>query len=139
MEYIKLRKKQVTTENEERMLQRVAQAAANRLTPIETHSICVLLSMAFGTGTMQSRIFAQHVNAVRQKLGLPRITQAPAGNPTTEEKMSILQTAVGKLGDDAQASLLGVLLHSPLYGSAHSKQSDEEGRTLLFPHDNDTQ
>lgn len=71
MEYIKLSKKQVTTNNEEQMLHRVAQAAANRLTAIETHSICVLLSMAFGTGTMQSRIFARHVNAVRGKVGLP--------------------------------------------------------------------
>ena len=74
MEYIKLRNKQVAADNEERMLHRVAQAAANRLTPIETHSICVLLSMAFGNGTMQSRIFARHVNATRRKLGLPQIT-----------------------------------------------------------------
>lgn len=86
MEYIKLRKKQLTNENEERMLQRVAEAAANSLTPIETHSICVLLSIAFGRGTMQSRIFARHVNAVRRKLGLAQITQAAAGNPTTVKK-----------------------------------------------------
>ena len=72
MEYIKLRNKKVTIESEERMLQSVAEAAANRLTPVETHSICVLLSMAFGTGTMQSRIFARHVNAMRRKLGLPQ-------------------------------------------------------------------
>jgi hypothetical protein len=102
------------------MLQRVAQAAANRLTPTETHAICVLLSMAFGTGTMQSRIFAQHVNAARRKPGLAQITPAAAGNPTTEEKVNILRTAVGKLSDDAQALLLAVLLHSPLYGSAQS-------------------
>jgi len=121
------------------MLQRVAEAAANRLTPVETHSICVLLSMAFGTGTMQSRIFAQHVNAVRRKLGLPQVTQAAAGNPTTGEKVNILRAAVGKLGDDAQALLLGVLLHSPLYGSAQSSQSDEEGTTILFPHDDGSQ
>jgi hypothetical protein len=127
MEYIKLRKKQLTNENEDRMLQRVAEAAANRLTPIETHSICVLLSMAFGRGTMQSRIFARHVNAVRRKLGLPQITQAAAGNPTREEKVNILRTAVEKLGDDAQSLLLGVLLHSPLYGSAQPNQCDQEG------------
>lgn len=52
MEYIKLRNKQATTNNEERMLQRLAEATANTLTPIETHSICVLLSIGFGTGTM---------------------------------------------------------------------------------------
>jgi hypothetical protein len=126
MEYIKLSKKQATTNNEEQMLHRVAQAAANRLTPIETHSICVLLSMAFGTGTMQSRIFARHVNTVRRGLGLPQITQAAAGNPTTEEKVNILRTAVEKLGDDAQSLLLGVLLHSPLYGSAQPGGSDQE-------------
>jgi hypothetical protein len=126
MEYIKLSKKQVTTDNEEQMLQRVAQAAANRLTPIETHSICVLLSMAFGRGTMQSRIFARHVNAVRRNLGLPQITQAAAENPTTEEKVNILRTAVEKLGDQAQAVLLEVLLHSPLYGSAQQSDSNQE-------------
>src|SRR6202007_2960107 len=60
-------------------------SATTRLTAIETHSICVLLSIAFGRGTMQGRIFARHVNAVRRKLGLPQITQAAAGNPTTEE------------------------------------------------------
>lgn len=127
MEYIKLSNKQVTADNEEQMLQRVAQAAATRLTPIETHSIGVLLSMAFGTGTMQSRIFARHLNAVRRKVGLPQITQAAAGNPTTEEKVNILRTAVEKLGDEAQALLLEVLLHSPLYGSAQQSDSDQEG------------
>ena len=136
MDYIKLRKKEATTDNEERMLQRVAEAAANTLTPIETHSICVLLSIAFGTGTMQSRIFARHVNPMRRKLGLPQITHAAAGNPTMEEKMKLLQTAVGKLSDDTQALLLGVLLHSPLYRSAQSKESDEDGQqcwSLLMP------
>lgn len=127
MEYIKLSKNQVTANNEEQMLHRVAQAAANKLTPIEVHAIGVLLSMAFGRGTMHSRIFARQVNAVRRKLGLPQITQAAAGNPTTEEKVNILRTAVEKLGDDAQALLLGVLLHSPLYGSAQPNQSDQEG------------
>ena len=126
MEHIKVNKKQVTADDQKQVLQGVAEAAANRLTPIEVHSICVLLSMAFGTGTMQSRIFARHVNAVRRKLELPQITQAAAGNPTTEEKVNILQTAVEKLGDDAQALLLGVLLQSPLYGSAQPIQSDQE-------------
>lgn len=125
--------------DEQDMLKKVAKVAARRLTPIETHSICVLLSMAFGRGTMQSRIFARHVNAMRRKIGLPQITQAAAGDPTTEEKMEILQTAVGKLGDDAQALLLGVLLHSPLYGSTQPKESDEDGTTILVPPDDKTQ
>jgi hypothetical protein len=99
-------------------LKRVAQAAATKLSPTETHSICVLLSMAFGRGTLQSRIFARHVNAVRRGLGLPQITNAAAGNPTMEEKMQILGSAVEKLGDDAQAVLIRVLLLSPFYQSA---------------------
>lgn len=88
---------------------------------------------------MQSRIFARYVNAVRRKLGSPQITHAAVGHPTTEEKMKILQTAVGKLGDEAQALLLGVLLHSPLYGSAQPKESDEDGTTILVPPDDKTQ
>ena|ERR1019366_10735740 len=71
-------KQQVTTE-QDRMLKKVAKVAARRLTPIETHSICVLLSMAFGRGTSQSRTFAWHVNEVRSALGLPQVTQAAAG------------------------------------------------------------
>jgi hypothetical protein len=49
------------------MLKRVAQAAAKKLSPIETYSISVLLSMAFGTGMIQSRTFARHVNAESAK------------------------------------------------------------------------
>jgi hypothetical protein len=71
------RKQQVTAE-QERMLKKVAKVAARMLTPIETHSICVLLSMAFGRGTLQSRTFAWHVNGVRRALGLPQVTQAAA-------------------------------------------------------------
>jgi hypothetical protein len=63
---------------------------------------------------------------VRRGLGLPQITQAAAGNPTTEEKVNILRTAVEKLGGDSQSLLLGVLLHSPLYGSAQPGGSDQE-------------
>jgi hypothetical protein len=76
-----------------------------------------LLSMGFGTGTTQSRTFARHVNEVRRALGLPQVTQAAAGNPTTEEKMQILRSAVDKLGDDAQTVLIRLLLRSPLYAS----------------------
>jgi hypothetical protein len=120
-------RKQSVTAEQERMLKKVAKVAARRLTPIETHSICVLLSVAFGRGTLQSRIFAWHVNEVRRGLGLSRITQAAAGNPTMEEKMNILRSAVEKLGDEAQAILIQVLLRSPLYASAQAGDSDQEG------------
>ena len=76
---------------------------------------------------MQSRIFARHVNAVRRKLGLPQITQAAAGNPTMEEKMNILRSAVEKLDDEAQAILIQVLLGSPLYASVQPGDSYQEG------------
>ena len=109
------------------MLKKVAKVAARRLTPIETHSICVLLSMAFGRGTLQSRTFAWHVNEVRRSLGLAQITQAAAGNPTMEEKMNILRSAVEKLDDEAQAILIQVLLLSPLYASAQTGDSGQEG------------
>lgn len=120
------RKQQVTAE-QERMLRKVATVAARRLTPIETHSICVLLSMAFGRGTLQSRIFAWHVNAVKRSFGLPQITQAAAGNPTMDEKMQVLRSALEKLGDEAQGVLIQVLLISPLYESAQPGDSDQEG------------
>jgi hypothetical protein len=120
------RKQQVTAE-QKRMLKKVAKVAARRLTPIETHSICVLLSMAFGRGTLQSRTFAWHVNGVRRSLGLPQVTHAAAGNPTMEEKMNILRSAVEKLDDEAQAILIRVLLGSPLYASAQLGVSDQEG------------
>jgi hypothetical protein len=113
--------KQEAEADQEDMLKKVAQAAATRLTPIETHSICVLLSMAFGIGTIQSRIFAQHVNAIRLGLGLPQITHAVAGNPTTEEKMELLRSAMEKLGDDAQAVLIRLLLLSPLYRATNTE------------------
>ena len=126
MDDINGRKQQVTAEQES-MLKKVAKVAARRLTPIETHSICVLLSMAFGRGTLQSRTFAWHVNEVRRSLGLAQITQAAAGNPTMEEKMNILRSAVEKLDDEAQAILIQVLLLSPLYASAQTGDSGQEG------------
>jgi hypothetical protein len=119
------RKQQVTAEQEQ-MLKKVAEVAARKLMPIEIHAICVLLSMAFGRGTLQSRTFASHVNEVRRALGLPQVTQAAAGNPTMEEKMNILRSAVEKLDDEAQAILIQVLLLSPLYASAQTDLSDEE-------------
>jgi hypothetical protein len=115
--------KQEVTGEQENMLEEVARAAATRLTPIETHAICVLLSMAFGIGTIQSRIFARHVNAIRLDLGLRQITQAVAGNPTTEEKMELLRSAMEKLGDDAQAVLIRLLLFSPFYEAANDQQN----------------
>ena len=48
-------------------------------------------------------------NAVRRDLGLPQITQAAAGDPTMDEKMQILRSAVEKLDDQAQALLIEVL------------------------------
>jgi hypothetical protein len=126
MDNINQRKQEVPADQGD-LLKKVAKVAARKLIPIETHSICVLLSMAFGRGTLQSRTFAWHVNEVRRDLGLPQITQAAAGNPTMEEKMDILRSAVEKLGDEAQAILIQVLLHSPLYASAHAADSDPEG------------
>jgi hypothetical protein len=119
-------RKQEVTADQENMLETVARVAATKLSPIETHAICVLLSMAFGTGTLQSRIFAAQVNAIRLDLGLPQITQAAAGNPTMEEKMTILRSAMEKLGDEASGLLIQVLLLSPLYASAQTDLSDEE-------------
>jgi hypothetical protein len=105
------------------MLNAVARAAAMKLSPIETHAICVLLSMSFGRGTIQSRIFARHVNAVRLDIGLPQITQAAAGNPTTEQKMELLRSAMEKLGDDAQGVSVRLLLSSPFYEAASDQQN----------------
>jgi hypothetical protein len=122
------RKKEVTGAEKD-MLKIVARAAATKLTPIETHAICVLLSMAFGKGTIESRIFARHANAIRLDLGLPQITQAAAGNPMMEEKMEILRSAVEKLGDGAQAVLIRLLLLSPFYEAASDQPNilgDEE-------------
>jgi hypothetical protein len=119
------RKQQVTAE-QERMLKKMAKVAAKRLTPIEIHSVCVLLSLAFGTA-LPSRTFAWHVNEVRRDLGLPQVTQAAAGNPTLEEKTQILQSAVEKLDDEAQAILIQVLLRSPFYASLQPEGSDQEG------------
>ena len=84
-------------------------------------------AIAFGRGTLQGRIFAWHVNEVRRSLGLPQVTQAAAGNPTMEEKMNILRSAVEKLDDEAQAILIQVLLRSPMYASVQSGGSDQEG------------
>ncbi len=121
------RKQQVTAE-QETMLKKVAEVAAKTLTPIETHSICVLLSMAFGRGTLQSRAFAWHVNEVRSALGLPQVTHAVAGNPTMEEKMQILRSAIEKLGDEAQGVLIRVLLLSPFYEAANARPDALEDR-----------
>jgi hypothetical protein len=43
-----------------------------------------------------------------------------------DEKMQILRSAVEKLGDEAQAVLIEVLLLSPLYKSAERSASGEE-------------
>jgi hypothetical protein len=117
---------QPATAEQERMLMRVADTAAKRLTPIETHSICALLSMAFGMGNLQSRMFARRVNAVRRSLGLPQITQTAAGNPPPEEKVAVLQRAMENLGEEVQALLVQVLLLSPFYAAAESDEPEDE-------------
>ena len=68
---MKKKSKDEVTIDQEDMLRRVAEEAAKRLTAIEIHSICVLLSLAFGKGTIQSRIFAWYANEMRVNLGLP--------------------------------------------------------------------
>jgi hypothetical protein len=120
------RKQQLTAE-QDRLLRKVAEVAARKLMPIDVHALSVLISLAFGRNTLQSRIFAQHVNAVRRSLGLLQITHAAAGNPTIEEKVNILQSALEKLGDEAYAVLSQVLRFSPLYASAQPGDSDREG------------
>jgi hypothetical protein len=66
-----------------------------------------LFVIRFGRGCREARIFAQYVNATRAKLGLPKITQAVAGNPSAEDKLALFRSATEKLGDKA----LAVLVH----------------------------
>ena len=124
------RDKQQETAEQEHMLKNLAEVAAITLTPIETYSIGVLLSMAFGRGTLPSQIFGQHVNTIRARIGLPRITHAAAGNPTRMEKMLILQSALEKLGDEAQALLFQVLLRSPMHGFSVAGGPRSPNKTL---------
>jgi len=124
------RDKQQETAEQEHMLKNLAEVAAITLTPIETHSIGVLLSMAFGRGTLPSQIFGRHVNTIRAKIGLARITYAAAGNPTGMEKTRILQSALEKLGDEARSLLFQVLLTSPMHGFSVAARTQSPNKTL---------
>ena len=90
---------------DEKLIEVVAQAAGTKLTPEEAHAVGVLFVARFGRGCHEARTYAKHVNAVREKLGLPRITQAVAGNPSAEEKIELLRSATEKLDDETIAVL----------------------------------
>jgi hypothetical protein len=91
---------------DEKLIEVVAQAAATKLTPQEAHAIGVSLVNRFGRGCEEARTYANHVNTTRQKLGLPKITQAVAGNPSADERLELFQSAIEKLDDEAVAVLL---------------------------------
>lgn len=91
---------------DENLIELIAQAAAAKLTPQEAHAIGVSLVIRFGGGCEEARTYAQHVNATREKLGLPRITQAVAGNPSAKEKQELFRSAIEKLDDKTVAALL---------------------------------
>lgn len=84
---------------DENLIELIAQAAAAKLTPQEAHAIGVSLVIRFGGGCEEARTYAQHVNATGEKLGLPRITQAVAGNPSAKEKQELFRSAIEKLDD----------------------------------------
>lgn len=90
---------------EETLIEVIAHAAATKLTPQEAHAIGVSLAIRFGKGCKEARTYATHVNATREKLGLPRITQAVAGNPSAEERLALFRAATEKLDDKAIAAL----------------------------------
>ena len=96
-------------QTDEKSIEFVANAAATRLTPEEMHAVGVLFVVRFGRGCQEARTFARYVNAARQRLGLPKITQAVAGNPTTEEKLELFRSATEKIGDEAQAVLVHLM------------------------------
>lgn len=93
-------------DTDERLIEIVARAAATKLTPEETHAIGVLFVIRFGRGCQEARTYAKHVNATREKLGLPKITQAVAGNPSAEEKQRLFRSATEKLDEETVAMLL---------------------------------
>lgn len=94
-------------QTDEKLIAFVANAAATRLTPEETHAVGALFVVRFGRGCQEARTFAGYVNAARERLGLPKITQAVAGNSTAEEKLELFRAATEKIGDEA----LAVLVH----------------------------
>jgi hypothetical protein len=90
---------------DEELIEIVARAAATKLTPEEAHAVGVSLVIRFGKGCEEARTYARQVNATREKLGLPKITQAVAGNPSSEEKRDLFRSAIEKLDDPAIAVL----------------------------------
>lgn len=90
---------------DKKLIETVARAAATKLTPEEAHAVGVSLVNRFGRGCEEARTYAKHVNATREKLGLPKITQAVAGNPRAEEKLELFRSAIEKLDDSAITAL----------------------------------
>lgn len=91
---------------DEKLIEVVAQAAATKLTPQEAHAVGVSFVIRFGRGCEEARTYAKHVNSARERLGLPKITQAVAGNPSAEERLALFQSAIEKLDDKTVAVLL---------------------------------
>ena len=89
----------------EKLIEVVAHAAATKLTPQEAHAIGVSLVIRFGRGCEEARTYAKYVNATRERLGLPKIMQAVAGNPSAEEKLALFRSAIDKLDDKTVAAL----------------------------------
>lgn len=90
---------------DEKLIEVIAQAAATKLTPQEAHAIGIALVIRFGRGCQEARTYATHVNAIREKRGLSKITQSVAGNPSTEERLALFRSATEKLDDVAIAAL----------------------------------
>lgn len=90
---------------DEKLIEMVALAAATKLTPQEAHAVGVSLVARFGRGCQEARTYAKHVNAARERLGLPKVTQAVAGNPSTEEKLALFRSAIEKFDDKTVARL----------------------------------
>jgi hypothetical protein len=90
---------------DEKLIEVVAQAAATRLTPQEAHAVGVSLVIRFGRGCEEARTYAKYVNAARERLGLPKIVQTVAGNPSAAEKLALFHSAIDKLDDAAVAAL----------------------------------
>lgn len=89
----------------DKLIEMVAQAAATRLTPQEAHAVGVSLVIRFGRGCEEARTYAKHVNTARESLGLPKITQTVAGNPSAEERLALFRSAIEKLDDKTVATL----------------------------------
>ena len=62
----------------------------------------------FGKGCEEARTYAKRVNATREKLGLPKIMQAVAGNPSAAQKVQLFRSAIEKL-DGAAIAVLAYL------------------------------